>query len=117
MVPAGLFHYSEWLASLCLGNGAFNPKYMRDVLVIPIFIMLGMTYRFGSLTRPVVIIQTVTFAVAILEAVSPEAYSEIFQVLKYYVNTRDFSTDLFLERRFQPVRQRDAARRQIFWLC
>src|ERR1700679_1542379 len=33
---------------LSLGNGAFNPKYMRDVLVIPVFIMLGMTYS-GSL--------------------------------------------------------------------
>jgi len=66
---------------LALGNGAFNPKFMRDVLVIPIFVMLGMTYRGGSLTRPIVIVQTVTFVVAILEALRPEAYSEIFQIL------------------------------------
>ena len=80
---------------LGLGNGAFNPKYIRDVLAIPTFIMLGMTYRSQSLTRPIVILQTVVFGIAILEAVSPMAYSEIFQVLKYYVNTRDVATSSF----------------------
>jgi putative polymerase len=80
---------------LSLGNGAFNPKYMRDVLVIPIFIMLGMTYNSQSLTRPIVILQTIVFAVALLEAVRPEAYSEIFQILKYYVSTRDFAEKSF----------------------
>jgi len=80
---------------LCLGNGAFNPKYMRDVLAIPTFIMLGMSYKSASLTRAILILQTIVFAVAILEAVRPEAYSEIFQVLKYYVNTRDFATSSF----------------------
>jgi putative polymerase len=80
---------------LCLGNGAFNPKYIRDVLAIPVFIMLGMSYEGKNLTRPVVIIQTITFAIAVLEALRPEAFSEIFQVLKYYVNTRDFSENSF----------------------
>jgi putative polymerase len=79
---------------LSLGNGAFNPKYMRDVLVIPVFIMLGMTYS-GSLARPVIILQTIVFGVAVLEAVSPGAYAEIFQILKYYVNTRDFNQNAF----------------------
>src|SRR6202795_2775409 len=41
---------------LSLGNGAFNAKYMRDVLEIPTFIMLGMTYNSKSMTRPVVIL-------------------------------------------------------------
>jgi putative polymerase len=80
---------------LSLGNGAFNPKYMRDVLVIPIFIMLGMTYNSQSLTRPIVILQTIVFAVALLEAARPDAFSEIFQILKYYVNTRDFAEKSF----------------------
>jgi putative polymerase len=30
-----------------------------------------------------------------LEALRPEAFSEIFQILKYYVNTRDFSQNSF----------------------
>jgi putative polymerase len=80
---------------LSVGNEAFNAKYIRDVLVIPTFIMLGMTYNSRSLTRPVVILQTMIFAVSLLEALRPEAYSEIFQVLNYYVNTRDFSAGQF----------------------
>jgi putative polymerase len=80
---------------LGLGNGDFNPKYIRDVLAIPTFIMLGMTYRSRSLTRPIIILQTVIFVIAIVEAVSPEAYSAIFQVLRYYVNTRDVATSAF----------------------
>jgi putative polymerase len=80
---------------LCLGNGVFNPKYMRDVLVIPIFILLGMTYNSTSPTRPIIVLQTIVFGVGVLEALSPEAYSEIFQILKYYVSTRDFSQNSF----------------------
>ena len=102
---------------LSLGNGVFNPKYMRDVLVIPIFIMLGMSCSSQNLTRPIVILQTIVFAVAILEAVRPEAYSEIFQILKYYVNTRDFSEGSFWNSEFNSICQRNAAGRQILWLC
>jgi putative polymerase len=80
---------------LSVGNESFNAKYIRDVLVIPIFIMLGMTYNSSNLTRPVVILQTIIFAVALLEAVLPDTYSEIFRILSYYVNTREFSTGQF----------------------
>ena len=80
---------------LGIGNGEFNPKYIRDVMVIPAFIMLGMTYRSRSLTRPIVILQTIVFSIAILEAASPAAYSAVFQVMKYYINTRDVATTAF----------------------
>jgi putative polymerase len=80
---------------LSVGNSAFNPKDIRDVLVIPIFVMLGMAHRAKGLMAPIVILQTIVFAVALLEAIRPDVYSEIFQVLNYYVNTRDFSTDAF----------------------
>jgi putative polymerase len=80
---------------LSAGNRAFNPKYIRDVLVIPTFIMLGMTHKSSSLARPIVILHTIIFAVALLEALRPESFSEIFQVLRYYVNTRDFSAGVF----------------------
>jgi putative polymerase len=81
------------LLSVC--NDAFNAKYIRDVLVIPTFIMLGMTCSSKSLTRPVVVLQTIVVAVALLEAFRPDTYSEIFRVLNYYVNTRDFSAGQF----------------------
>jgi putative polymerase len=80
---------------LALGNGAFNAKYLRDVLVIPIFVMLGMTYHRATLLRPLLILQTIVFLVAVLEAVLPGAYAEVFRILEYYVNTRDFSESQF----------------------
>jgi putative polymerase len=80
---------------LALGNGDFNAKYLRDVLVIPVFVMLGMTYHRATLARPLLILQTIVFLVGILEAVRPDAYAELFRVLQYYVNTRDFSESAF----------------------
>jgi putative polymerase len=80
---------------LGLGNGNFNAKYPRDVLVIPVFVMLGMTCHRGSLVRLLIVVQTVVFLVAILEAASPALYSELFRVLDYYINTRDFSQNQF----------------------
>jgi putative polymerase len=78
-----------------LGNGEFNPKYIRDVLVIPVFIMLGMTYRADSFVKPFLVLHTIVFVVATIEVVSPEAYAGIFKVLDYYVNTRDFASNQF----------------------
>jgi putative polymerase len=80
---------------LSMANDAFNAKYIRDVLVIPVFIMLGMTYKTGNLTKLVLILQTIVFSVALVEAVLPDVYSDTFQILKYYVNTRDFSAGQF----------------------
>ena len=80
---------------IALGNGEFNPKYIRDVLVIPVFIMLGMTYRGDNFVRPFLVLHTIIFVVAVVEVLSPDTYAEIFKVLDYYVNTRDFSTNSF----------------------
>jgi putative polymerase len=63
--------------------------------VIPVFIMLGMTYQANNLTRTIVVLQTIVFGLALLEAVRPEAYGELMQVVKYYINTRDFSSTSF----------------------
>lgn len=80
---------------IALGNGEFNPKYIRDVLVIPVFIMLGMTYHAHRFTTPFLILHGIIFVVAVLELTNPDAYSEIFRILDYYVNTRDFSANSF----------------------
>lgn len=78
-----------------LGSGGFNAKYIRDVLVIPVFIMLGMTYQRATFVRPLTIIQTVVFLVAVLEVASPDTFAELFKILDYYVNTRDFAANSF----------------------
>jgi putative polymerase len=80
---------------IALGNGEFNPKYIRDVLVIPVFILLGMTYPGHRFTTPFLILHSIVFTVGVIEIASPGIYAEIFRVLDYYVNTRDFSANQF----------------------
>jgi putative polymerase len=80
---------------ISLGSGDFNAKYIRDVLVIPVFIMLGMTYNSDTFVRPFSILHSIVFLVAVLEIASPNIYAEIFKILNYYVNTRDFNSNQF----------------------
>ena len=80
---------------LSLGSGELHAKYIRDVLVIPVFIMLGMTHRSETFVRPFLVLHTTIFLVGLLEVTSPDTYAEIFKVLDYYVNTRDFSANQF----------------------
>ena len=80
---------------LALGNDAFTPKYIRDVLEIPLFIMLGMVYRDRNLLKLLCFIQTVVFTATLIEALTPNLYAWIFDIAKYYVNTRDFAQESF----------------------
>lgn len=65
-------------------------KYFRDVALIPTFIILGMTFDERGLTRLLVIIHTIVLAVMVLEIVSTPAYSALFKVQDYYINTRGY---------------------------
>jgi putative polymerase len=78
-----------------LGSGALNAKYIRDVMVIPVFIMLGMTYRRDTVLRPLFVVHSIVFLVAVVEVISPDTFSDLFRIIDYYVNTRDFSANAF----------------------
>ena len=80
---------------LSLGNGNFNAKYPRDVLVIPVFIMLGMTWQPKDPARPIVVLQSIVAAVALVEAFLPGTYADTMQIVKYYIKTRDFAASSF----------------------
>lgn len=97
MMPWFLLTVFIILIGLLIGleSAQFNPKYVRDVLVIPVFIMLGMTYSARRFTTPFLFLHSVVFLVGVIEIASPNAYAEIFKVLQYYVNTRDFSANQF----------------------
>jgi putative polymerase len=80
-----------WLAvfrSLALQQ--FEAKYLRDVLLIPTFIVLGMTFDERHLTRTIVVIHAIVLVVLVFEAVDTSAYSELFRIQDYYINTRDY---------------------------
>ena len=70
-------------------------KYFRDVLLIPIFIMLGTTYVKGNIVRLFVVLQATILAVMIFEGLSPALFGEIANPQRYYINTREFPIEAF----------------------
>lgn len=80
---------------LSLLRGFTDPKHIRDVLIMPIFIMLGIVYARGDLVRLVCKLQFVVLVFMIFEAVDPVKFGQVFNVTSYYVNTRDFKAEAF----------------------
>lgn len=84
--------------------GAFDPKYVRDVVLIPTFVLLGMTTPKHRLIPLIVVLHFIVAAGVLFEAYFTEAYSALFNVRDYYLATRPFeatdfwntSSDLFV---------------------
>lgn len=80
---------------LALANQAFNPKFIRDAIDIPIFIALGMVYARGNIVRLFFYVQCAVFLVLLVELLFSSVFSSTFDILSYYVNTRNFSLQDF----------------------
>lgn len=80
---------------LALANEAFNPKFIRDGIDIPIFIALGMVYARGNIVRLFLFIQCVVLLVLLVELLFVNEYSSVFDVLSYYINTRGYTDQAF----------------------
>jgi putative polymerase len=76
-------------------TGYMEVKYVRDVMIIPTFIVLGMTFDPRRLGALVVAIHTMVVAVALFEVGFPSLYSKLFLIQDYYVATRGFDTSQF----------------------
>lgn len=76
-------------------NDRVEPKLARDVVLIPIFIMLGIVYAKGNVIRLVCILQTTVLAIMVFEGALPEAFGSVFNIQSFYINTRDFIEDQF----------------------
>ena len=72
-----------------------DPKLLRDVVLIPTFLMLGMSFDNRGLARAVLMLHTIVFAVFLLEALAPQAYSDLLHIQDYYINTRGNRLDEF----------------------
>ena len=83
-----------WLMRSLLTE-SLDVKYVRDVLIIPTFIVLGMVSQRENLTRTVVIIHIIVLAVMFYEAIDTDGYARLFEVQKYYINTRGYADDNF----------------------
>lgn len=72
-----------------------DPKLLRDVVLIPIFMMLGMSFDNRGLAPAVLALHTIVFAVLLLEMLAPQAYSDLLHIQDYYVQTRGNKLDEF----------------------
>ena len=81
------------LRSLVTGDP--QADYVRDVLLIPTFIVLGMTSRSKNLTTLVCVIHVIVIAVMVYEALDTPGYAKLFEVQNYYINTRGYDNEMF----------------------
>lgn len=89
--------FATWLLLSMLRQG-IDPKFFRDVAIIPIFVMLGMACRGDGLHRSLFWLHMAILFFAIWEAVSVESLVQIFAIAEYFENTRglaaqDWSTE------------------------
>jgi len=68
--------------------GNFDPKFMRDVLLIPTFVLLGMTTPARRLTTLVVALHVIVVGGVLFEALFTQAFSGLFDIRQYYIATR-----------------------------
>jgi putative polymerase len=75
-----------------LATGTPDVKYLRDVLIIPTFIVLGLTFDPRRLTATIVIIHAVVLVFLLFEAVDTPAYAALLHIKEYYINTRGYES-------------------------
>jgi putative polymerase len=79
----------------CGATGKLDVKYLRDVLLIPTFVILGMTFPRQRLAPLLVWLQIIVLAGLLLEATSIDTYTALFDVKSYYINTRGYTEQDF----------------------
>jgi putative polymerase len=75
--------------------GSPEVKYLRDVLLIPTFIILGMTFSRERLPSVLVLLQLIVLGVMLLELLSLDTYADLFDIKSYYINTRGYTEEDF----------------------
>ncbi len=70
---------------------ATSVKYFRDLLIAPVFFMLGLCTDRRYLNRYVLIGHTIVFVIGALEAFRTDLYSSLFHVKDYFIATRGLS--------------------------
>lgn len=78
-----------------LGTEGASIRYLRDVLIIPTFVLLGLAVSRQTAIRCYLAAHAVICAVALLEILSLDLYSTLFDVQSYYVNTRGVDIEQF----------------------
>jgi len=69
----------------------FDAKLFRDVLLIPTFILLGITFKPRGLPTLIVLLVGIYAVFMVLEAVNTPAYASLFKIQDFYIDTRGFT--------------------------
>ncbi|MEE8296543.1 MAG: hypothetical protein V3R26_01795 [Hyphomicrobium sp.] len=67
---------------------SYDPKHLRDVLLIPIFVALGLTFAKGSVVRLFCGLQALILAVMVFEALAPRLFADTVRPWDFYRATR-----------------------------
>ncbi|MEZ5923165.1 MAG: polysaccharide biosynthesis protein GumE [Hyphomicrobiaceae bacterium] len=78
--------------------GHLEPKFARDILLIPTFVMLGMTVSLERTKQLVIALHAVVVGGVLFEAVFTDAYADLFRVRDYYIATRSFDDSSFWDK-------------------
>ncbi len=78
-----------------IATGEPQPKYIRDVMIIPVFLLLGMASSEKHLARTVLVLHTIVLIVLAIESLMPGLHSKLFNIQDYYINTRGTRADQF----------------------
>ncbi len=89
----GVFVLSS--AVLSLLRQGFDPKSLRDMLMIATFVMLGMTVREPTARRLFVGLHFAILAVMLFEVLVPNVWASLVNSRSYVIATRGFSADQF----------------------
>ena len=77
------------------GSGGIDPKLIRDVLLIPVFVLLGLVCDRRDIVRVIMPLQAIVLAVTLFEGLRPEDFGRVFGVMSYFINTRGFEEASF----------------------
>jgi len=75
--------------------GTFEPKFLRDVMLIATFALLRMTTPKNRLVTLVVTLHVIVLGGVLYEALFTESFSALFDVRGYYIATRAFDASDF----------------------
>jgi putative polymerase len=78
-----------------LATQQIEARSLRDVLLIPTFVILGMSFNRRHLTELILITHAIVLAVLLLEIVNASLYSDVFKIQDYYVATRGYRYEDF----------------------
>jgi putative polymerase len=76
-------------------SGEFEPKYLRDVALIPSFVLLGMAYTRRSTDATVWILHLIVSGIFAIELLAVDVYEYVLGVKDYYISTRGNVVDEF----------------------